>query len=96
MPDTGPWKPPIRKRFGQHFLEAAWVAKLVAAIEPRSGELFLEIGAGRGELTRPIVAAGARVVAVEIDRALAAALSSLEFSAKKCARRKINPAPNAV
>ncbi len=74
VPDTGPWKPPIRKRFGQHFLEAAWVAKLVAAIEPRSDELFLEIGAGRGELTRPIVAAGARVVAVEIDRALAAAL----------------------
>jgi 16S rRNA (adenine1518-N6/adenine1519-N6)-dimethyltransferase len=73
---VGPGKPPVRKRFGQHFLEAAWVAKVVAAIAPRPDELFVEIGGGRGELTRPLAKTGARVVAVEVDRALAAALAA--------------------
>jgi len=62
---------PVRKRFGQHFLEPNWVRKVVAAIGPRPGELFLEIGPGRGELTTPLAAAGSRVVAIEIDRDLA-------------------------
>lgn len=69
------WKPPIRKRFGQHFLEAAWVAKLVDAIAPEPDQLFLEIGGGRGELTRPLAHAGAHLVVVEIDRVLAARLT---------------------
>ncbi len=64
-----------RKRFGQHFLERAWVAKVVAAIAPKPGEVFLEIGPGRGELTRPLAASAARVIAVELDRDLASALS---------------------
>jgi 16S rRNA (adenine1518-N6/adenine1519-N6)-dimethyltransferase len=63
-----------RKRFGQHFLEAAWVAKLVAAIAPRSDETFLEIGPGRGALTTALAPHVGRLVAVEIDRDLAAAL----------------------
>ena len=63
-----------RKRFGQHFLEPAWVAKLVAAIAPQPGQTFLEIGPGRGQLTIPIARSGAIVHAVEIDRDLAAAL----------------------
>ena len=63
-----------RKRFGQHFLEPAWVAKLVAAIDPRPDESFLEIGPGRGALTAALAPRVARLVAVEIDRDLAAAL----------------------
>lgn len=63
-----------RKRFGQHFLERAWIDKLVAAIAPRPGETFLEIGPGRGQLTEPIARSGAIVHAVEIDRDLVAAL----------------------
>lgn len=63
-----------RKRFGQHFLERAWVDKLVAAIAPKPGETFLEIGPGRGQLTEPIARSGAVVHAVEIDRDLVAAL----------------------
>lgn len=65
-----------RKRFGQHFLEAAWVAKLVDALDPRPDDTFLEIGPGRGELTIPLAARVRKVVAVEIDRDLAAALPS--------------------
>lgn len=63
-----------RKRFGQHFLEPAWADKLVAAIAPQPHQTFLEIGPGRGAITRLLVARAARVVAVEIDRDLAAAL----------------------
>ena len=65
---------PARKRLGQHFLEAVWVSKLLACIRPARGELFLEIGAGAGQLTLPLAAAGAEVVAVEKDRRLAARL----------------------
>jgi len=39
-----------------------------------SGELVVEIGAGSGMLTQPLLAVGARVVAVEPDRAFAARL----------------------
>lgn len=63
-----------RKRFGQHFLEPAWVAKLVAAIDPRPEETFLEIGPGRGALTAALAPRTGRLIAVEIDRDLAAAL----------------------
>ncbi|NOT28221.1 MAG: ribosomal RNA small subunit methyltransferase A [Acidobacteria bacterium] len=65
-----------RKRFGQHFLEAAWVDKLIAAIEPAASDVFLEVGPGRGALTLAIAPRVARVIAVEIDRDLAAALPS--------------------
>jgi 16S rRNA (adenine1518-N6/adenine1519-N6)-dimethyltransferase len=63
-----------RKRFGQHFLEPAWVAKVVAAIDPQPGDTFLEIGPGRGALTAALLPRAGRLVAVEIDRDLAAAL----------------------
>jgi len=63
-----------RKRFGQHFLEPAWVEKLVAAINPQPHETFIEIGPGRGALTRPLAARAKAVMAFEIDRDLAAEL----------------------
>ncbi len=63
-----------RKRFGQHFLEPAWVAKLVNALDPRPDETFLEIGPGRGALTVPLAAKVKQLLAVEIDRDLAGAL----------------------
>jgi 16S rRNA (adenine1518-N6/adenine1519-N6)-dimethyltransferase len=66
--------PRARKRFGQHFLEPAWVAKLIECLDPRQDETFLEIGPGRGALTRPLSARVRRIIAVEIDRDLAASL----------------------
>ena len=63
-----------RKRFAQHFLEAAWVAKLVQAVAPQHGEPFVEIGPGRGAITWPLVERSGRVLAIEVDRDLAAAL----------------------
>ena len=63
-----------RKRFGQHFLERPWVDKVLRAIGPQASDTFLEIGPGRGALTRPLAAAAGRVVAFEIDRDLASEL----------------------
>jgi len=63
-----------RKRFGQHFLEPAWAAKVVAAIAPKPDDQFIEIGPGRAALTRPLAKAAKHVTAFEIDRDLAAAL----------------------
>ena len=63
-----------RKRFGQHFLEPAWAAKVIAAIDPHADDLFVEIGPGHGALTGLLAARARRVVAFEIDRDLAAEL----------------------
>jgi len=63
-----------RKRFGQHFLEPAWVAKVVSTIHPTSKDEFVEIGPGRAALTTPLTAASKHVTAFEIDRDLVAAL----------------------
>lgn len=65
-----------RKRFGQHFLEPAWSAKLIAAVAPAASETFVEIGPGLGALTRPLAASGATIRAIEVDRDLAATLTA--------------------
>ena len=63
-----------RRRFGQHFLEPAWVDKVIRAIAPAPDDEFIEIGPGRGALTRPLAARVRTLVAYEIDRDLAADL----------------------
>jgi 16S rRNA (adenine1518-N6/adenine1519-N6)-dimethyltransferase len=65
-----------RKRFGQHFLEAAWVRKVAGVVDAEPDDVILEIGPGRGALTRVLAASGARIVAVEIDRDLAGELEA--------------------
>jgi len=67
--------PRARKRFGQHFLEPAWVARLITAVAPASDETFIEIGPGRGALTAPLAEHAGKVIAVELDRDLAATLA---------------------
>jgi 16S rRNA (adenine1518-N6/adenine1519-N6)-dimethyltransferase len=63
-----------RKQFGQHFLEAVWVEKVIKAIAPQPDQDFIEIGPGPGALTRPLAARAKSVTAFEIDRDLADAL----------------------
>lgn len=65
----------VRKRFGQHFLEPVWADKVVAAIAPKPDDIFLEIGPGPGILTLRLAPEVACLVAIEIDRDLAAALA---------------------
>lgn len=65
-----------RKRFGQHFLLPSWAEKVVKAVEPVAGDVFLEIGPGTGALTLPLAATGLPILAVEIDRDLSKALAA--------------------
>ena len=65
-----------RKRFAQHFLEAAWVNKLVAAAGIGVEDSVVEIGPGRGAITRPLAERCRRLLAIEIDRDLAADLEA--------------------
>jgi 23S rRNA (adenine-N6)-dimethyltransferase len=54
-----------RRAWGWHPLTDDWAARIVAGARVRPGELVIDIGAGEGALTGPLVAAGARVLAVE-------------------------------
>jgi 16S rRNA (adenine1518-N6/adenine1519-N6)-dimethyltransferase len=63
--------PPAKKSLGQCFLvERGFARQIVSALGLRSAESVLEIGPGRGMLTEELLNAGARLVAVEIDRRL--------------------------
>ncbi|HEX6017602.1 MAG TPA: 16S rRNA (adenine(1518)-N(6)/adenine(1519)-N(6))-dimethyltransferase RsmA [Burkholderiaceae bacterium] len=62
-----------RKRFGQHFLvDDSLIDAIVRAIDPRPDDHIVEIGPGRGALTEPLRASGARLTLIELDRDLAA------------------------
>jgi 16S rRNA (adenine1518-N6/adenine1519-N6)-dimethyltransferase len=64
-----------RKRFGQHFLiDANVLLALTDIINPKACDFFLEIGPGEGVLTKYILASGAMVTALEIDRDLVACI----------------------
>ncbi len=57
-----------RPRWGWHRLHRSWARRVVADAGVMPGELVLDIGAGYGSLTQALVDAGARVVAVELQR----------------------------
>ncbi|MEO8923432.1 MAG: 16S rRNA (adenine(1518)-N(6)/adenine(1519)-N(6))-dimethyltransferase RsmA [Caldimonas sp.] len=64
-----------RKRFGQHFLvDESVIAAIVAAVAPKPGEVVVEIGPGLGAITRPLLQQGGALIAIELDRDLAARL----------------------
>jgi len=61
-----------RKRFGQHFLiDGAVIDAIVDAIDPKPGDALVEIGPGLGAMTDPLVARGAKLTVIELDRDLA-------------------------
>ncbi len=67
--------PPARKSLGQHFLtDPRILARIADALALERGETVVEIGAGRGTLTEVLRQRAARVLAIEIDRALATLL----------------------
>lgn len=74
-----------RKRFGQHFLHDTHVLeRLVEAIAPARQDCLVEIGPGEGALTRRLLERVERVVAIEIDRDLAARIAD-EFAPERLA-----------
>jgi 16S rRNA (adenine1518-N6/adenine1519-N6)-dimethyltransferase len=63
------------KRLGQNFvIDAGTVQRITAMANLSPDDVVLEVGPGFGSLTLPLLAAARRVIAVEIDRALAAQL----------------------
>jgi 16S rRNA (adenine1518-N6/adenine1519-N6)-dimethyltransferase len=63
------------RRLGQNFVtDAGTVRKITALAGVGKDDVVLEVGPGFGSLTLPLLAAAGRVVAVELDPALAAEL----------------------
>jgi 16S rRNA (adenine1518-N6/adenine1519-N6)-dimethyltransferase len=75
-PRGGVPRPVARKRFGQHFLhDPAVIERIVHALDIKSGDRLVEIGPGRGALTRRLLERElGSLDALEIDRDLAALL----------------------
>jgi 16S rRNA (adenine1518-N6/adenine1519-N6)-dimethyltransferase len=66
---------PTNPRLGQNFLDDAQaVERIVAALGDLSGRTVIEIGPGGGAITGALAARASHVVAVELDRDLAAQL----------------------
>lgn len=63
-------------RWGFHQLDRRWAATIVADAGVEPGDLVVDVGAGTGAITAPLVAAGARVVAVELHPRRAASLEA--------------------
>ncbi|HYQ00222.1 MAG TPA: 16S rRNA (adenine(1518)-N(6)/adenine(1519)-N(6))-dimethyltransferase RsmA [Polyangiaceae bacterium] len=65
-----------KKHFGQNFLADEQLAQKIADLVPE-GASVVELGAGLGALTRPLLTRAGRLVAVERDRDLVPALGEL-------------------
>ncbi|GGM44327.1 23S rRNA (adenine(2058)-N(6))-methyltransferase Erm(O) [Micromonospora sonchi] len=65
-----------RRVLSQNFLaDPAAIARMVDAARPDPDGLVLEVGAGRGQLTRPLAARCGRLVAYEVDPDVGAELA---------------------
>lgn len=65
-----------RREWGWHPLRAEWAERVVRDAAIRPDDLVLDIGAGHGALTGPLLEAGAKVVAVELHPRRATLLRS--------------------
>ena len=73
-------RPAAKPKLGQHFLASnEYAARIVDALGDISQTTVLEIGPGRGVLTSLLAKRARRLIAVELDRVLAAQLR-LKFS----------------
>lgn len=91
-----------QKMFGQNFLiDQNLLRAVVGFAEVAPGDGVLEVGPGTGTLTDELLAAGAKVLAVEIDRGLAALLRQRYAGAERlrllecdalAGKHRINPA----
>ncbi|HEY1254793.1 MAG TPA: 16S rRNA (adenine(1518)-N(6)/adenine(1519)-N(6))-dimethyltransferase RsmA [Terracidiphilus sp.] len=66
---------PAKPKLGQNFLvDTEAIQRIAASIGEVTGRTVVEIGPGRGAITNALAARAARVLAVELDHELAAAL----------------------
>jgi 16S rRNA (adenine1518-N6/adenine1519-N6)-dimethyltransferase len=68
---------PVKPKLGQNFLVDSHAAERIAAsLGDLSGRTVIEIGPGRGAITGALARGAGHVIAVELDRELAAGLGS--------------------
>jgi 16S rRNA (adenine1518-N6/adenine1519-N6)-dimethyltransferase len=64
-----------KKSFGQNFLvDRNYISKIIHALNPQTGEIIIEIGAGRGALTEILIESGANAIAIELEREMISVL----------------------
>ena len=69
-----------KKSLGQNFLiDDSVLSRIVACVAPVPGDAILEVGPGRGALTKRLAASGAQFLAIEWDRDLLPLLNA-EFA----------------
>ena len=68
-----------RRSLGQHLLNSLSFAERIARIAHVENNVVLEIGSGKGIITRQLARRSKKVIAVEIDRRLARCLKDLEL-----------------
>ena len=69
-------RPAAKKSLGQNFLVDRYVPRrIVSRADVSADDVVVEVGAGRGVLTRELAARAGRVIAVEIDEDLADSLA---------------------
>ncbi|QGN47083.1 ErmE/ErmH/ErmO/ErmR family 23S rRNA (adenine(2058)-N(6))-methyltransferase [Micromonospora sp. WMMD558] len=78
-----------RRVLSQNFLaDPAAIARLVRAARPDPDGLLLEVGAGRGQLTRPLAARCRHLVAYEVDPAAGAELARVSAALPNVTHRQ--------
>jgi 16S rRNA (adenine1518-N6/adenine1519-N6)-dimethyltransferase len=66
-----------RHKYGQHFLNSQSIARRITDFADVDGEVVLEIGAGKGMLTKQLAKRAQIVYAVEIDKNMVEVLNDL-------------------
>jgi 16S rRNA (adenine1518-N6/adenine1519-N6)-dimethyltransferase len=62
----------VGRHLGQHFLtDPAILDRIIDGLDPKSDDVVVEIGPGKGSMTRRLVPRVGRVIAIERDRELA-------------------------
>lgn len=68
---------PSKSKLGQNFLrDQQAIRRILAALGSCSGRTVIEIGPGRGAITRELATKAGRVIALEVDHVLASQLSA--------------------
>ena len=71
---------PIRKKWGQNFLiDPNIIAKIISVLNPKKNQHILEIGPGKGALTKKMASMDLNINAIEIDPMLCDYLKEEKF-----------------
>jgi 16S rRNA (adenine1518-N6/adenine1519-N6)-dimethyltransferase len=70
------FKDPPKKNLGQHFLtDRGVIDRIVQAVNPKPGDVLMEIGPGQGAITFPLLKKHGSLTVIEFDRDLITPLS---------------------